>query len=63
MRFSNFREVSRGKLGKPHQFLKISMVLHELTSLMQQHLNSKAIRPLDWTETHPKSVPSSFLVA
>ncbi len=37
------------------------MVLHEFTSLMQQHLISKAIRPLDWIQTHPKSVPSSFL--
>ena len=39
------------------------MVLHELTSLRQQHLISKAIRPLDWIQTHPKSVPSSFLGA
>jgi hypothetical protein len=30
---------------------------------MQQHLISKAIRPLDWTKMHPKSVPSSFLGA
>ncbi len=39
------------------------MVLHEFTSLMQQHLISKAIKPLDWIQTHPKSVPSSFLGA
>ncbi len=39
------------------------MVLHEFTSPMQYHLISKAIRPLDWIQTHPKSVPSSFLGA
>jgi hypothetical protein len=30
---------------------------------MQQHLISKAIRPLDWIQMHPKAVPSSFLGA
>ncbi len=39
------------------------MVSHELTNLMQQALISKAITPLDWIQTHPKSVPSSFLGA
>jgi hypothetical protein len=39
------------------------MVLHEFTNLMQQHLISKAIRPLDWIQTHQKSVPSSSLGA
>jgi hypothetical protein len=39
------------------------MVLHELTSLMQQPLIFKAMTPLDWIKTHPKSVPSSFLGA
>jgi hypothetical protein len=63
MLFSNFGEVTRGKLGNPYQFPKISMVSHELTSLMQQPLISKAITPLDWIKMHPKSVPSSFLGA
>ncbi len=40
-----------------------SLLLHELTILLQQHLSSKAIRPLDWIQAHPKSVPSSFLGA
>ncbi len=35
--------------------------MHEFTSLMQQHLISKAIRPLDWIEIHPKVGPSFFL--
>jgi hypothetical protein len=30
---------------------------------MQQHLISEAIRPLGWIQTHPKSVPLSFLEA
>jgi hypothetical protein len=30
---------------------------------MQQHLISKAIKPLDWIKMHPKTVPSSFLGA
>ncbi len=61
MLLSNFWEVTKGKLGNPYWLPKISTVLHEFTSLMQQHLISKAIRPLDWIQTHPKSVPSSFL--
>jgi hypothetical protein len=63
MLYSNFREVTKSLLGNPYQLPKISVVLHELTSLMQQHLVSKAIRPLDWIEMHPKSTPSSFLGA
>ncbi len=63
MHFIVFQKVTRGWLGNPYQLPKISMVLHELTSLMQQHLISQAIRPLDWTEMHSKSVPSSFLGA
>jgi hypothetical protein len=63
MLFSNFWEVTKGQLGNLYQLPKISMVLHEFTSLMQQHVISKAIRPLDWIQTHPKSVPSSFLGA
>jgi hypothetical protein len=39
------------------------MILHEFTNLMQQHSISKAIRPLDWIQMHPKSVSSSFLEA
>jgi hypothetical protein len=42
MLFSNFREVIKGSLGNPNQLPKISMVLHEFTHLMQQHLISKA---------------------
>ncbi len=63
MLFSNFWEVTKGWLGNPYQLPKISMVLHEFTSLIQQHLISKAIRSLDWIQMHPKSVPSSFLGA
>jgi hypothetical protein len=63
MLFSNFWEVTKSKLGNPYQLPKISMALHEFTSLLQQHLISTAIRPLDWIQTHPKSVPSSFLGA
>jgi hypothetical protein len=48
MVFSNFWEVTKGSLGKPYQLPKISLVLHEFTSLLQQHLISNAIRPLDW---------------
>jgi hypothetical protein len=48
---------------KPYKLPKISTVPHEFTSLMQQHLISKAIKPLDWIQTHPKSVPPSFLGA
>jgi hypothetical protein len=33
------------------------------TDLAVKLLISKAIRPLDWIQTHPKSVPSSFLGA
>ncbi len=61
MLFSNFWEVT--KLGNSYQLPKISMLLHELTSLMQQHFVSKATRPLDLIEMHPKSVPSPFLGA
>jgi hypothetical protein len=49
MLFGNFREVTKGWIGNPYQLPKISTVLHEFTNLMQQHLISKAIRPLDWT--------------
>jgi hypothetical protein len=63
MLYSNFLEATKGQLGNPYQLPKISTVLHELTSLMQQHLISKAIRPLDCIETHPKSGPASFLGA
>jgi hypothetical protein len=63
MLFSNFWEATKGLLGNPYKLPKISMVLHEFTSLMQQHLISKAIKPLDWIQMHPKSVPSSFLGA
>jgi hypothetical protein len=33
------------------------------TDLALKLLISKAIRPLDWIQAHPKSVPSSFLGA
>jgi hypothetical protein len=63
MLFSDFWDkVSKDYLGNPYQLPKISTVLHEFTSLMQQHLISKATRPLDWIHMHPKSVPPSFLV-
>ncbi len=48
MLFINFWEVTKGYLENPYKLLKISMVLHEFTSLMQQHLISQASRPLDW---------------
>ncbi len=63
MLFSNFWEVTKGWLGNPYQLPKISTVLYEFTSLMQQHLISETIRPLDWIQMHPKSVSSSFLGA
>jgi hypothetical protein len=62
MIFSYFPEVTKGLLGNPYQLPKVSTVLHEFTSLLQQQI-SKAIRPLDWIQMHPKSVPSSFLGA
>jgi hypothetical protein len=63
MLFSSFGEVTRDESGNPYQFPKTSTVLHDLTSLMQQLLISKAITPLDWIKMPPKSVPSSFLEA
>ncbi len=42
MLFSNFWEITRSWLGNPYQYPQISMVLHELTSLMQKPLISKA---------------------
>jgi hypothetical protein len=35
MLFSDFREVTKGKLGNHYQLPEISTVLHEFTSLMQ----------------------------
>ncbi len=63
MLLSNFGEATKGYLGNPCQLPEISTILQEFTSLLQQHLVSKAIRSLDWIHTHPKSVPSSFLGA
>jgi hypothetical protein len=53
MLFRNFWVATKGELGNPYQLPKISMVLHEFTSLMKQHLISKAIKPLDWIQMHP----------
>ncbi len=63
MLFSKFRDVTKGLLGNPYQISRKSMVSHELTSFMQQALISKPFTPWDWSKTHPKSVPSSFLGA
>jgi hypothetical protein len=48
MLFSDILEATKGELGNPYQLPKISTVLHEFTSLLQQHFISKASRPLDW---------------
>ena len=42
MLFSNFWEVVKGQLWNPYQLPKTSMVRHEFTNLMQQHLISEA---------------------
>jgi hypothetical protein len=60
---SNFWEATKVKLGNPYKLPKISTVLHEFTSLMQQHLISMAMKPLDWIQMHSKSAPSFFLGA